>query len=356
MHLTANNLLLIISNTILASGYVVERGYTLSTEIKYCQEMVSQLNARYKANILPEKCADILEIINASTKSVNPTGLQCHELVARVKERGIQTDAGICSTDVVNGQSLEDIVRKYEGHCNELIERLKPFHARIDPLVCSKITTNQKPKDVLNNIINDANISNLTCHDLVKLAQKMGLKLSSSICRGVVVGISDNQNPFLNRKLGLLEKEDGDSVCPNIASRLHDLGYKADMKACLDIKIVSGPSREVINKMTCDEIVAHAKALRILKNETNICQRNSLASNSIRKPERTKYSECQVINTRLRVFGIDVDDVVCSTLKIDSGLTKDDIDTMECQDIVAHAQAIHIIKSDINACHNKILD
>ncbi|ORX94413.1 hypothetical protein K493DRAFT_302082 [Basidiobolus meristosporus CBS 931.73] len=307
MQLTTYTTLLLSNSALIASAYVMERGYAQLTGAKYCEDLVAQLNVRFKANIPLGKCANTNDLCDKTTKYGNPSELPCHELVSLAKERGVQVDPSICLSNYVATPNLE-ATYGFQRVCSGLIEKLKPFQSGLDPSICSRIRTDLGPADLEN-----LEISKQGCQGLVKAAQKLGIKVSSSICRGMVVGISNKENSELDRYPRFSENE-GDNVCPNIASRLHDLGYKVDMQACLKIKIVTGPSREVINNMTCEEIVTHAKALRIVKGDIKVCQGKPHASENFLAPGGIRRSACEGLVTRLRGIGVDLKPELCSNV------------------------------------------
>ncbi|KAK9759704.1 hypothetical protein K7432_017018 [Basidiobolus ranarum] len=100
----------------------------------------------------------------------------------------------------------------------------------------------------------------------------------------------------------------------------------------------------------CDDIVAHAKVLGILKADVNVCLGNILNLGHSRGSNSDEYNECPDIAARLRILGLKLDVDVCVGVKSAGGWTKDDVRHKSCEDIQVHAKVLNIIKADVNVC------
>ncbi|KAK9761257.1 hypothetical protein K7432_013965 [Basidiobolus ranarum] len=181
MMFSTNNLLFIISSALLASGYVVERGYTPPVGINYCQDLVSHLNTRYNANILPEKCASSLEPSNGGIELLDPAELECHDLVEKARERGVLVDVSICPVDGGENRS-DDLERKHANQCREIVRELQQYSHKIQPEVCIGRVVDLQVSLLGDDDFSENDFSEYDCSGLVQLLHDLGVRVNEKVC------------------------------------------------------------------------------------------------------------------------------------------------------------------------------
>ncbi|KAK9763756.1 hypothetical protein K7432_009305 [Basidiobolus ranarum] len=421
----ANNLLLLLSSALLASSFVVERGYVPPAGISYCQDLLSHLNTRHGLNIDPGMCSGRPDKSDDGLELLNPADLSCDELAVRVRALGIHIDANVCLGNIVNG-SHRNIKRgeddnEYERQCRDIVARLRLLKintntdgVKVDANVCVGLRgTGELSRNEINrmgcetlvarakvlgilDVDVDVCLQNVReprklrrsgddeyneCKDIVARLRLLGIQVDANVCLGVKgsdgwskdyidrLGCSDivahakvlgilkaDVNVCLGNIFNLGHTSDEYNECSEIAARLRLLGLKVDANVCLGTRGSKGWSKDHIAKLKCEDIVAHAKVLGILKADVNICLGNISNLGHTRGSNNEEYSECSDIIARLRLLGLKVDANVCIGIRGSKGWSKDHVDRLRCEDIVAHAKVLGIIKADVNVCLGNILN
>ncbi|KAK9679095.1 hypothetical protein K7432_016416 [Basidiobolus ranarum] len=318
MMLLTNNLLFIISSALLASGHLVERGYTPPVGINYCQDLVSHLNSRYNARILSEKCTGSHESGSGGIELLDPAELRCHDLVDLVRERGVLVDIRVCPIDEreerMNALTSDAMRDDYEHHCRRVVERLRLFEAKVHPEVCHRLARGDDGKG--GDELRRTDYTKLSCGKLVRLARKIGIPVSSVICRNPARG-DDNDFALINLD-DIDHSGDRDSrpsenqTCPNIVARLQVLGINVNVDVCLGLEVHRRLSRSDVDRMRCRDVAAYAKVLGIISVDVNVClRREPHSENRILRREESD-SRCKLIQDQLVSEGILRNSYTCS--------------------------------------------
>ncbi|ORX77975.1 hypothetical protein K493DRAFT_308797 [Basidiobolus meristosporus CBS 931.73] len=253
----------------------------------------------------------------------------CDDIVARAKVLGlIKADVNICLKNVLGGGRPSGSDGEH-NECDDIVVRLRLLGLKVDANVCLGV------KGASDWSKGDAD--KWSCDDIVARAKVLGLiKADVNICLKNVIGGG--------RPVG---GNDGEhSECDDIIVRLRLLGLKVDANVCLGIKGAGDWSKSRIENSKCEDIVSHAKVLGIIKADVNVCLNNASRPDQIAE----HFNECDTIVARLRVLGIPVAANICLNIKVDGKLTKEEIDNMKCEEITAHAKALHILKADVEVC------
>ncbi|KAK9747207.1 hypothetical protein K7432_018151 [Basidiobolus ranarum] len=338
----ANNLLLLLSSALLASSFVVERGYVPPTGISYCQDLLSHLRTRYGLNIGPGLCSSRPDKSDDGLELLNPADFTCDELAVRVRALGIHVDANVCLGNIVN-ESHRNAKRSEdddERRCRDIVARLRLLKVKVDANVCVGLRG-------AGGLLSRNEINRMGCEALVVKARILNI-----IDADVNICLQNDREP---RKLQG-SNDDKYNECHDIVARLRLLGVEVDANLCLSTRGSKGWSKNHVNRLECDDIVAHAKVLGILKADADVCLRNGLNPGHSRRSNDEDYNECDDIVARLRLLGLKVNANVCLGIKGRNGWSKEYVDELECADIVAHAEVLGIIKADVNICLGNILN
>ncbi|KAK9745758.1 hypothetical protein K7432_018246 [Basidiobolus ranarum] len=130
----ANNLLLLLSSALLASSFVVERGYVPPAGISYCQDLLSHLSTRHGLNIDPGMCSGQPDKSDDGLELLNPADLSCDQLAVRVRALGIHVDANVCLGNIGN-ESHRNSKRSEdddERRCRDIVARLRLLKVKVD--------------------------------------------------------------------------------------------------------------------------------------------------------------------------------------------------------------------------------
>ncbi|KAK9763755.1 hypothetical protein K7432_009304 [Basidiobolus ranarum] len=194
------------------------------------------------------------------------------------------------------------------------------------------------------------NPADLPCNGLVARVKALGINVDAKICLG------DNKISILPENRHGQNEGDQSHTCRDIVARLRVLGIQINADVCLQNKDAAWPSKDQFGGMSCEEIVAHAKALHILKADVDICLKNGLQVVKPGRSDGVEYNECHDIAARLRLLGIKLDANVCIGISGAGGWSKERTERMSCDDVVAHAKVLSIIKADVDVCLNNILN
>ncbi|ORX93688.1 hypothetical protein K493DRAFT_315868 [Basidiobolus meristosporus CBS 931.73] len=182
MTLSINNLLFVLSSALLASGYVVERGYTPPVGLNYCQDLVSHLNTRYKAELPLEKCLNIPDSSAGETELPDPSSLGCHELLKGLRERDVLVDEHVCSVDKNDVGTLDEVKGKYKDRCEDIIQRLQQYTHKPLVSVCVSVALDPVKPLLGGTHAPEDDLSQYDCNGLIRQLNILGVRIDRNVC------------------------------------------------------------------------------------------------------------------------------------------------------------------------------
>ncbi|KAK9745760.1 hypothetical protein K7432_018244 [Basidiobolus ranarum] len=265
----------------------------------------------------------------------------CEALVVKARILNIiDADVNICLQNDREPRKLRRSGDDEYNECDDIVARLRLLGLKVDANVCLGIKgSNGWSKE---------HIDRLECTEIIARAKVLGIiKADVNVCLDNILNLGHSRGA---------NDDGGYNECNDIVARLRLLGLKVDVNVCLGTRGSKGWSKDRVDRLECDDIVAHAKVLGILKADVNVCLRNVLNLGHPRRSNDEDYNECDNVVARLRLLGLKVNANVCLGIKGSNGWSKEYVDRLECADIVAHAKILGIIKADANICLGNILN
>ncbi|KAK9674736.1 hypothetical protein K7432_016940 [Basidiobolus ranarum] len=216
---------------------------------------------------------------------------ECPDIAARLRILGLKLDADVCIGIKSSGKWTKDDVR--DGSCEDI-----QVHAKVLNII--KADVNICLSDVLaptksRRAIDDSEYNE--CEDIAVRLRLLGIKLNADVCVGVqstgawskqqtdkanchdivaharVLNILNaNVDVCLSNEVENREAEHSQyNECDDIAVRLRILGLNVKADVCLGINGEGGWSKSDVEHKGCEDIVAHAKVLRIIEADVDIC-------------------------------------------------------------------------------------